>query len=142
MSEAWRDLFDAALAAQRKAYAPYSRFLVGAAVRAASGRIYAGCNVENASYPAGTCAEAGAIAAMVAGGERRIAEALVVGDGEALVTPCGICRQRLREFGAPDTQVHIADRNGVRATFTVDGLLPESFGPENLGQDDPRDAAP
>lgn len=132
MSEAWRDLFEAALAAQARAYAPYSRFLVGAAVRGPSGRIYAGCNVENASYAAGTCAEAGAVAAMIAGGERRIVEALVIGDGEALVTPCGICRQRLREFGAPDVKVHIADRKGVRATFTVDGMLPNSFGPDNL----------
>jgi cytidine deaminase len=133
VSDTWKDLFEAAQAAQRRAYAPYSRFLVGAAVRAPSGRVYAGCNVENASYPAGTCAEAGAIAAMVAAGERRIVEALVIGDGEALVTPCGICRQRLREFGAPDAHVHIAGPAGLRSTFTVASLLPSSFGPDNLG---------
>jgi cytidine deaminase len=132
VSEAWRDLFDAALAVRRRAYAPYSKFLVGAAVRAPSGAVYAGCNVENASYPAGVCAEAGAIAAMVAAGERRITEALVIGEGDALVTPCGICRQQLREFSAPDVEVHIADPAGVRATFTIAELLPESFGPENL----------
>lgn len=135
MTESWRDLFEAARAAQQRAYAPYSRFHVGAAVRTPSGRIFAGCNVENASYPAGTCAEAGAVAAMIAAGEQRIVEALVVGDGEALVTPCGICRQRLREFAAPDAKVHVAGPDGVRATFTVDGLLPSSFGPDNLAAD-------
>ncbi len=134
MSETWQDLFTAAQAAQRRAYAPYSRFLVGAAVRGPSGRVYAGCNVENAAYPAGTCAEAGAIAAMVAAGERRIVEALVLGDGEALVTPCGICRQRLREFAPPQAAVHVAGPTGVRATFTVGELLPSSFGPDTLGR--------
>ncbi|MBX6321688.1 MAG: cytidine deaminase [Rhodospirillaceae bacterium] len=133
MSHAWQDLFEAAQAAQRRAYAPYSRFLVGAAVRGPSGRVYAGCNVENAAYPAGTCAEAGAIAAMVAAGERRIVEALVIGEGEALVTPCGICRQRLREFAAPEVPVHVVGPAGLRATFTLAELLPHSFGPDNLG---------
>ena len=97
------DLLAAARAARANAYAPYSHFAVGAAVRAASGAIFSGANVENAAYPVGTCAEAGAIAAMVAAGEHTLVEALVVGDGEALVTPCGACRQRLREFGAPTT---------------------------------------
>src|SRR5579872_4386527 len=110
-------LFEAAKAAQSKAYAPYSRFNVGAAIRTPSGAIYAGCNVENAAYPQGACAEAGAIGAMVAGGERRIAEILVIGDGEALVTPCGGCRQRIREFAAPDAPIHVAGPEGVRASF-------------------------
>jgi cytidine deaminase len=132
MSEDWRDLFEAARAVRERAYAPYSKFLVGAAVRAPSGRVYAGCNVENAAYPAGNCAEAGAISAMVAAGERRIVAVLVIGAGEALVTPCGICRQQLREFGTPDTPVHIADATGVRKTFTLGELLPSSFGPDNL----------
>jgi cytidine deaminase len=125
-------LFEAALTAQRTAYAPYSGYLVGAALRTASGRIFAGCNVENASFPVGLCAEAGAISAMVAAGERVIAEMLVVGDGEALTTPCGACRQRIREFAAPATLIHIADRNGVRASFSQSSLLPHSFGPDNL----------
>jgi cytidine deaminase len=125
-------LFEAALAAQRTAYAPYSGYRVGAALRTVSGRIFAGCNVENASFPVGICAEAGAIAAMIAAGERAIAECLVLGDGDALVTPCGACRQRIREFAAPQTPIHIASRNGVRASFTQSSLLPHSFGPDNL----------
>ncbi|GAC1339569.1 MAG: cytidine deaminase [Beijerinckiaceae bacterium] len=125
-------LFEAALAAQRAAYAPYSGFQVGAAIRAVSGALFAGCNVENASYPVGTCAEAGAIAAMVGAGERIIAEMLVIGDGETLVTPCGACRQRIREFAAPDTPIHVAGRHGIRARFTLSALLPHSFGPDNV----------
>jgi cytidine deaminase len=125
-------LFEAALTAQRAAYAPYSGYQVGAALRAASGRIFACCNVENASFPVGTCAEAGAIAAMIAGGERAIAEMLVIGDGEALATPCGACRQRIREFAAPETPIHIAGPAGLRASFTRSSLLPHSFGPDNL----------
>lgn len=126
------DLLAAARQAQRRAYAPYSGFSVGAAIRGAGGGVFAGCNVENAAYPAGTCAEEAAIAAMIAGGERRIAAVLVLGDGEALVTPCGACRQRLREFGTPDTPVWIAGREGVRRRFTLEELLPASFGPANL----------
>jgi cytidine deaminase len=125
-------LFEAAKSAQSRAYAPYSRFNVGAAIRTPSGAIYAGCNVENAAYPQGACAEAGAIGAMVAGGERRIAEILVIGDGEALVTPCGGCRQRIREFAPPDAPIHVAGPEGVRASFTLDALLPHSFGPGHL----------
>ena len=126
------DLLAAARAAQANAYAPYSRFAVGAAVRAASGAVFAGANVENAAYPVGTCAEAGAIAAMVTAGEHRIVEALVVGDGEALVTPCGACRQRLRELAAASMRVHIAGPAGVRATMTLGELLPAAFGPDNV----------
>ena len=125
-------LFDAAKAAQARAYAPYSHFNVGAALRTPSGAIFAGCNVENAAYPQGACAEAGAISAMALAGERRIAEMLVIGDGEGLCTPCGGCRQRIREFAGPDTAIHIAGPQGVRATFTLDELLPHSFGPEHL----------
>jgi cytidine deaminase len=125
-------LFEAAKAAQSRAYAPYSRFSVGAAIRAGSGAIYAGCNVENAAYPQGACAETGAISAMVLAGETRIAEILVIGDGEGLVTPCGGCRQRIREFASAETPVHIAGPLGLRATFTLAELLPHSFGPEHL----------
>jgi cytidine deaminase len=125
-------LFEAALEAQARAYAPYSGFKVGAAVQGESGAVYTGCNVENAAYPVGTCAEQAAIALMVAAGERRIAAVLVVGDGRTLVTPCGACRQRIREFGAPDTPVHVAGLDGVRSTFALDDLLPCAFGPDNL----------
>jgi cytidine deaminase len=126
-------LFEAAKAAQARAYAPYSRFKVGAALLGAKGGLHAGCNVENAAYPVGTCAEAGALASLVAAGERRIVAALVYGEGEALVTPCGACRQRLREFAGPATPVHVAGPEGVRRSFTLEELLPFSFGPTNLG---------
>jgi cytidine deaminase len=132
MSRNVESLFDAARAAQGRAYAPYSRFLVGAAIRGASGAIYPGCNVENAAYPQGACAETGAISAMIMSGEKRIAEMLVIGDDEGLCTPCGGCRQRIREFAAPEMKIHIAGPGGLRATFTLDELLPHSFGPENL----------
>jgi cytidine deaminase len=125
-------LFAAAKAAQARAYAPYSRFQVGAAILDAGGSIHAGCNVENAAYPVGACAEAGAISAMVAGGARAIRAILVIGPGEELVTPCGACRQRIREFAAPETPVLIAGPDGVRARFSLAELLPASFGPANL----------
>ena len=126
-------LIAAAVLARQKAYAPYSRFLVGAAVKDEHGRIHAGCNVENAAYPMGSCAETGAIAAMVLAGGARIAEAAVVGSGSRHVPPCGGCRQRLREFGTPDLAVHICDEQGmVHRSFTLDELLPASFGPEHL----------
>lgn len=125
-------LFAAAKAAQARAYAPYSRFKVGAAILAEDGRVYTGCNVENAAYPVGACAEAGAISAMVAGGARAIRAILVLGDGEELVTPCGACRQRIREFAMPQTPVAIAGAEGIRARFSLAELLPASFGPANL----------
>ena len=126
------ELFAAAKAAQANAYARYSHFKVGAALRTADGAVYSGCNVENAAYPQGSCAEAGAIAAMALAGKRRIAEILVVGDGDALCTPCGGCRQRIREFADASTLVHVAGPEGVRRTFTLAQLLPESFGPDHL----------
>src|SRR5215207_7011000 len=125
-------LFQAALEAQSRAYAPYSGFSVGAAALGESGAVYVGCNVENAAYPVGTCAEAAAIAAMVAAGGRRIAAILVLGDGAALVTPCGACRQRIREFAGPDTLIHAAGPDGLRRSFSLDALLPFAFGPDNL----------
>ena len=128
-------LVDAAVKARAKAYAPYSKFLVGAALRDESGHIHSGCNVENAAYPQGTCAEAGAIAAMVLAGGTRIMEAAVVGAGDGLVTPCGGCRQKLREFGSGDLIIHVCDERGkIRRSFTLDELLPASFGPENLSR--------
>jgi cytidine deaminase len=126
-------LFEAARAAQERAYAPYSGFRVGAAICTPEGQVFAGCNVENAAYPQGACAETGAIGAMIAGGGARIAEILVVGDGDLLCTPCGGCRQRIREFAGPETPVHVAGPEGVRRRFTLAELLPYSFGPDNLG---------
>ena len=126
------ELFEAAKAIQAKAYAPYSGFRVGAAIASTGRRIFSGCNVENAAYPVGTCAEAGAIAAMVAAGESRIAEMVVIGEGPHLVTPCGGCRQRIREFAAPETKISVAGPEGIRRSFTLDELLPFSFGPDNL----------
>ena len=126
------ELFEAAKAAYENAYAPYSRFNVGAAIRTPGGAVYAGCNVENAAYPVGSCAEAGAIAAMALAGERRIAEICIVGAGDNLCTPCGGCRQRIREFADDSTPIHIAGPEGLRRTFTLGELLPESFGPEHL----------
>jgi cytidine deaminase len=115
-----------------RAYAPYSGFRVGAVLRGANGRLYAGCNVENAAYPQGTCAEVAAVAVMVADGERRILEAVVMGEGERLITPCGGCRQHLREFAADSVPVHLCDSTGVRRTVTIGELLPMAFGPDNL----------
>ena len=125
-------LLRAAVEAMGRAYAPYSRFLVGAAVLDDQGRIHPGCNVENAAYPQGVCAEGGALSAMVLAGGRSVRAVLVVGEGEGLVTPCGGCRQKIREFAALDTPILIADPRHVRATFTLDELLPQSFGPEHL----------
>lgn len=126
-------LLQAARAAQANAYAPYSRYRVGAALATPDGRVFAGCNVENAAYPSGTCAEAGAIAAMVAAGGVQIADIVVVGQGSELITPCGNCRQRIREFATARTRVHCADADAVRRSFTVQELLPCSFGPGHLG---------
>ncbi len=133
MSKNVEALFAAAREAFDNAYAPYSHFPVGAALLTPEGEIFAGCNVENAAYPQGSCAEAGAIAAMALAGRRRIAEVVVVGGGEGLCTPCGGCRQRLREFAGPETPIHVAGPEGVKASFTLAQLLPASFGPENLG---------
>lgn len=127
-----REMFDAAMAAMANAHAPYSNYPVGAAVRAASGRVYAGCNVENAAYPQGWCAETSAIAAMVSAGERTITAVLTVATGELVGTCCGGCRQKIREFAALDIPIWSCGTDGIRATFTLDDLLPNSFGPEHL----------
>jgi cytidine deaminase len=122
------ELLAAARAARANAHAPYSRFAVGAALRTPEGAIFAGANVENASYPEGWCAETSAIAAMVAAGERRIAEVVVVADHPEPITPCGGCRQRLAEFGTAATVVHAAGPEGLRARWTLGELLPSAFG--------------
>jgi cytidine deaminase len=134
MDAATRELFEAAVAARRRAYSPYSGYAVGAAIRTPSGRVFTGCNVENASYPEGTCAETGAIAAMVAAGERTIVAIVVVTDGTTPGTPCGGCRQRIREFARPDTRIHSMTSTGESLTSTMSAILPDSFGPERLGR--------
>ena len=125
-------LFEAAEAIRAKAYAPYSRFSVGAAILGEDGKIYSGCNIENAAYPQGNCAEASAIAAMIAGGARRITRIYVTGPGTAPVTPCGGCRQRIREFANLDVTVISHGVDGEPLVQTLEQLLPHSFGPEYL----------
>ena len=125
-------LLQAALEARAQAYAPYSRFAVGAALRDERGRIHSGCNVENAAYPQGLCAEAVALGALVCAGGRRVVAAAVVADGPAPVTPCGGCRQKLREVAADDMPVLCASTQGARQRATLGELLPASFGPQHL----------
>ncbi len=120
-------LLDAARAVREMAYVPYSRFKVGAAIRGKSGAIYKGCNVENVAYPEGTCAEAGAIAAMVAAGETELIEVAVIADSPSPVPPCGGCRQKLAEFGRHDTPVLLATTDGATLATTVGELLPGRF---------------
>lgn len=120
-------LLDAARAVREMAYVPYSRFKVGAAIRGASGAIYRDCNVENVAYPEGTCAEAGAIAAMVAAGETELIEVAVIADSPSPVPPCGGCRQKLAEFGRHDTPVLLATTDGATLATTVGELLPGRF---------------
>lgn len=120
-------LLDDAKTVREKAHAPYSGFKVGAAIRAASGAVYVGCNVENAAYPEGTCAEAGAISAMIAGGDTQIAEVAVVGDAPGPVSPCGGCRQKIAEFAPKGTPVTMANMSGASETLTIEALLPLAF---------------
>jgi cytidine deaminase len=125
----------AAFAVRENAYAPYSNFKVGAAITSEEGTIYAGCNVENIAYPEGTCAEAGAIAAMVAAGETKLTEVFVVADSKQPVSPCGGCRQKLAEFGDKDTVVTLANLDGVRFSMTMAELLPGAFGADHMDTD-------
>lgn len=125
-------LVDAARVVRAHAHAPYSKFQVGAAVLDEQGRIHAGCNVENAAYPQGWCAETSALAHLVAAGGRRVLALAVVGVADDPVTPCGGCRQKLREFAADDCPVWVADLQDVRLQTTLGTLLPHSFGPGHL----------
>lgn len=120
-------LFNAAKDAMDKCHAPYSNFPVGAAIRSSNGEIFAGCNIENASYPEGWCAETTAISHMIMGGENMISEILVVAAKKKKATPCGGCRQRISEFGSPETLIHLCDETGIVETLTLAQLLPSSF---------------
>jgi cytidine deaminase len=134
MQDTDKALFEAAEAVRALAYAPYSKFQVGAAILADDGKVYAGCNVENAAYPVGNCAEPSAIAAMLAGGGKRIRRIYVTGPGAMPVTPCGGCRQRIREFADLDVEVISHGVDGTPLVQTLGQLLPHSFGPEFLGK--------
>lgn len=127
-------LLHAATAVRLNAYTPYSRFKVGAALRSTAGNLYVGCNVENAAYPEGTCAEAGAIAAMVAAGDTRIAEILVIADCPAPVPPCGGCRQKIAEFADPSVIVTLCTLEGKSLSMTVADLLPGAFSAADMAQ--------
>ena len=124
------DLHRMAVSAMSRAYAPYSDFRVGAALVTTDGRTYAGCNVENTALPNGWCAETTAIAHMIMDGGGRIAEIAVIGERLDAISPCGGCRQRLAEFGSPDTKVHLCDRDGIVETVTLGALLPHAFSME------------
>ncbi len=128
-------LFGYAQTARVQAYAPYSSFKVGAAILCSDDEVHLGCNVENVAYPEGTCAEAGAIAAMcVSGRKREIVAVMVIADSTPPVTPCGGCRQKLAEFGAPHVPVYLADLDGIQAEMTLEDLLPGAFSTQHLGQ--------
>ena len=126
------DLIKKAIEVRNKAYAPYSNFLVGEAIKAKNGTVFSGCNVENAAYPEGTCAEAGAIAAMIASGQREIIEVVVAADSQTPVTPCGGCRQKLAEFSNSDVIVIFSNLNGEVGRMTVEQLLPGAFEKEQM----------
>ena len=127
-------LLDAARAVRENAHAPYSKFKVGAALQATSGNVYVGCNVENVAYPEGTCAEAGAIAAMVAAGDRAIAEIAVIADSPTPVSPCGGCRQKIAEFANADVVVTMATIDGAVQHTPVAALLPGSFDADHMSK--------
>lgn len=127
-----RDLFEAAVAAMAKAHAPYSKFPVGAALRTADGRVFAGANIEVASYPEGWCAETTALGHYVMAGGGEIIEIAVVAERMARITPCGGCRQRLAEFCKPSTRLYLCDETGVVETVTMGEMLPYGFSGEIL----------
>ncbi len=127
-----QQLWQAARAAHARAYAPYSGYPVGAAVLDEHGAIHSGCNVENAAYPQGWCAETSALSALVMSGARRVRGVLVVGSGGVWITPCGGCRQKLREFCDPDCTIVSANLDAMGPVHSMEQLLPYSFGPDHL----------
>ena len=132
ISEHFVQMFEAATKVRERAYVPYSKFKVGAAILTENNHIVVGCNVENAAYPQSQCAEASAIGNMVSQGYSIIKEVLVIGSGDLLCSPCGACRQRIREFASLKTPIHMCNTKGHLKTSTLEELLPDSFGPENL----------
>ena len=132
ISKNFKKLFKAAKSVRKKAHVPYSDFKVGAAFLTEDNSIVVGCNVENAAYPQSQCAEASAIGNLITQGFSNIKEVVVIGSGNLLCSPCGGCRQRLREFAKLDVQIHMCNTDGHLKTSTLGELLPDSFGPENL----------
>ena len=132
ISEYFERLFEEAKKVRKRAHVPYSQFKVGAALLSEDKTIIVGCNVENAAYPQSQCAEASAIGNLVSEGFSNIIEVVVIGSGDILSSPCGGCRQRIREFASLDTPIHMCNINGHLKTLTLAELLPDSFGPENL----------
>ena len=132
VSENFEKLFEAAKLVREKAHVPYSNFKVGAAFLTNDNNIITGCNVENAAYPQSQCAEATAIGNMISNGNKKIIEIVVIGSGNLLCSPCGGCRQRIREFASLDIKIHMCNDEGHMKTSTLEELLPDSFGPENL----------
>ncbi|MCF6369227.1 cytidine deaminase [Rhizobium halophilum] len=127
------DLFEAARSAMDKSYSPYSKFPVGAAIRADDGQVYVGANIENISFPQGWCAEPSAISAMIMGGGRKIAELAVIAEKLPLCTPCGGCRQKIAEFASAGTRIYLCDDQGVQKTLTMGDLLPYAFDTDVIG---------
>ena len=132
ISQNFKKLFQEAKKVREKAHVPYSKFKVGAALLTENKKIIVGCNVENAAYPQSQCAEATAIGNLVSQGFNKIIEIVVIGSGDKLCSPCGGCRQRIREFASLKTPIHICNIDGYQKTLTLAELLPDSFGPENL----------
>ena len=132
ISENFDKLFNAAKTVRENAHVPYSNFKVGAAFLTEDGSIISGCNVENAAYPQTQCAEASAIGSLISSGYKKINEIVVIGSGSLLCSPCGGCRQRIREFASLDIKIHMCNEKGHMKTSTLEDLLPDSFGPENL----------
>ena len=127
------DLYEAAKKAMALCHAPYSKFPVGAAIRAEDGKIYAGANIENLAFPEGWCAETTAISHMIMGGAKQIVEIAVIAEKLALCPPCGGCRQRIKEFASVNTLIYLCDEAGVKKTMTMNELLPHSFETEVIG---------
>ncbi|HEV7246598.1 MAG TPA: cytidine deaminase [Shinella sp.] len=127
------DLFEAARAAMAFAHAPYSKFPVGAAIRAEDGRIYAGANIENLSFPQGWCAEPTAISHMIMAGNKKIVEMAVIAEKLPLCPPCGGCRQKIAEFATAKTPIYLCDETGVKKTMTMEELLPHGFATDVIG---------
>ena len=132
ISDNFEKLFLEAKNVRENAHVPYSQFKVGAALLTENGSIISGCNVENAAYPQSQCAEASAIGNLLSNGYKKIIEVVVIGSGNLLCSPCGGCRQRLREFASLDVSIHMCNSEGHLKTLTLAELLPDSFGPENL----------
>ena len=132
ISDNFEKLFKACKEVREQAHVPYSNFKVGAAFLTEDNNIITGCNVENAAYPQSQCAEASAIGNLISQGYKSIKEVVVIGSGDLLCSPCGGCRQRIREFASLNIKIHMCNVSGHIKTSTLEELLPDSFGPENL----------